>query len=127
MNFPKPRPEVRAFAHVMERVLKENDHKGGWQQETHEFLLSKFNEEVGEVKAVADLLARLEMLPDVVHAIGGRDTMERLRMHLLRELADVANVCMMLADNFGNLEVQEMVEFEDKLAEQIAASKDVAP
>lgn len=35
------RPEVAAFAIAMERKLRKNDHKGGWQDDAPEALLAR--------------------------------------------------------------------------------------
>lgn len=77
------RPEVRVFARRMERVLKENDHKGGWQDCGLNFLIKKLKEEMSEVLYEIDDNDAFMLYPD--------DT--------LKELADLGNICMMLYDN----------------------------
>jgi NTP pyrophosphatase (non-canonical NTP hydrolase) len=76
---------VRQFAVFMRRKLRENRFKGGWREETGEFLMEKFHEEVGElVEAIeADNLSQFDL----------RDVQE--------EAADVANMAMILADWFA--------------------------
>lgn len=78
------RPEVLAFANVMEAKLKENDFKGGWQGENNQWIVEKLAEEVGELK---DELAKDSPLASRVVA----------------EAADVANIAMFAADNNGVL------------------------
>lgn len=75
------RPEVLSFAVLMEETLQANDHKGGWQNETNEWLLNKLDEEVAELKAELDETVHPELLGS--------------------EAADVANLAMFIADNNG--------------------------
>jgi len=80
------RPEVLAFAHLMETKLRENDHKGGWQNDGVSTLLRRLREETDEVLAAI------------------RDTSSKLDPSRVgREAADVANFAMMIADNVGAL------------------------
>ena len=74
------RNEVREFAVLMERILQDNDHKGGWQDMTPEEVLERINEEVGELETE---VFKLSIDPD----------------RIVREAVDVANFCMMLVDN----------------------------
>lgn len=76
----QPRKEVRQFAKLMERILKENDYKGSWQDEPMHYLTSRLVEEVGEL-----LRAISEGHEDKVVA---------------KEAADVANFAMMIEDNY---------------------------
>jgi len=75
------RPEVLAFARAMEMNLRANDHKGHWRECSDEYLLLRAYEELAELQTCRS-----------------GDT--------LSEAADVANFCMMAADNAGEL-VQE--------------------
>ena len=74
-------PEIRAsvlwFAEMMELNLLANDHKGGWENETCEYLSGRFVEEVYEFIDAMDSCNA----SDIIH-----------------EAADVANFAMMLAD-----------------------------
>lgn len=72
------RREVVSFSYQMEKELKENDYKGHWRGCSFEYLLSKLDEEVAELK---------EAMANSDHE------------HVLSEAADVANICMMIADN----------------------------
>ena len=68
------RPEVQAFAFSMERRLRANDHKGGWQYESDEYLL----------ESIFDELTELTNAP--IHEIEN-------------EAADIGNFAMMMRDN----------------------------
>jgi len=74
------RPEVKDFAYAMEAELVENDHKGHWRDAPIEQLLDHLEDEVKELKAAI----KLQMHPDEV----------------LSEAADLANLAMMVADNY---------------------------
>ena len=94
------RPEVLAFAELMEKKLRENDHKGGWENCEPEWLLKRLREEVRELTdAVDEQLAynmsgarSIEDAPPVFMSIGD-------------EAADVANFALMVADIFGKLKL----------------------
>jgi hypothetical protein len=75
------RPEVMAFAVLMETKLYMNDHKGGWRNDTPEALLERLYEEVDELKEA--LLVK--------------------SVRIANEAADVANFAMMIADVGGFL------------------------
>lgn len=117
------RPDVRCFAREMERVLRMNDYKGGWHDCSPEELMNKFSEEVREVVNCAKILFSIEKESDLITALGGRKMMILLRDHFRKELVDAANVCMMLADNFGNLPTHDMLVMEDREWEKSQAEK----
>ncbi len=77
------RPEVAAFAWLMEQKLRENAHKGGWKNETPEGLMNRVFQEYKEL----DLA--------IIRSEGSRA--------IGREAADVANMVMMVADVCGGL------------------------
>ncbi len=83
------RPEVLAFAHLMEAELKANDHKPGWKTRHALSLLMRLDEEKGELR-------------DVLGA-GTRNGLENYRLRVGSEAADVANFAMMIADVCGAL------------------------
>jgi NTP pyrophosphatase (non-canonical NTP hydrolase) len=64
------------MAKLMEKKLKENDHKGGWDNESLDWLVGRLKEEVGE----------LEYAIDIVQL--GHSTID--------EAVDVANFAMMI-------------------------------
>ncbi len=75
------RDVVKWFARAMEQRLKENDHKGGWERCTDEYLFRRLVEEVGEL------------------SIAIHDTSSEREELVLKEAADVANFTMMIVDN----------------------------
>lgn len=100
----KLRPEVLAFAQLMERVLQENDHKGGWKECKPDWLVGRIR---GEAMELRDLVRD--------HRIGTAGSTHRLdyrpsyssptiRQEIAREATDVANFCMMIADVCGCLD-----------------------
>lgn len=80
----KLRPEVQRFAEEMERQLQANEHKGGWEDCTQEFLLSELNK--NKVR--------------LLEAIYGHNPIRR-EEKILRRCANIANFAMMVADNWG--------------------------
>jgi hypothetical protein len=78
------RPEVLAFAQLMEAKLRENDHKGGWQYDSPWVLSGRIFDEAREVR---EALQKPSVDP----------------MHVACEAADVANFAMMVADRVGAL------------------------
>jgi hypothetical protein len=92
------RSEVQKFAVAMERVLRENDWKGGWRgDETDDaYMFDKLFEEFAEVCVSAkfrkfDKFECMEMFGYALHQA------ERSRDYK-GELVDLANVAMMLYD-----------------------------
>jgi hypothetical protein len=69
----------------MERKLRSNEHKGGWQDCSVVFLVNKAQEELDELKAII-LGIHQGQLPSNYFG-------------LVDEAADVANMVMMIADN----------------------------
>lgn len=79
------RPEVRAFADLMEAQLRKNDHKPGWKNDRPHSLLKRLYDEAAELG----------------HAMPYDDDFEAEVVGL--EAADVANFAMMIADVCGAL------------------------
>ncbi len=77
------RKAVKVFADRMEAVLKQNDHKGGWNKESYDYLLGKLWEEVYEV----------------IRCFNAKGQPEYHKERIKDECADVANIAMMIADN----------------------------
>lgn len=77
------RPELFAFSSLMESVLRDNDHKGGWEDESADSLLVRLDEE------------RLELQRAVES--------NRPSRVIARKAADVANFAMMIADVVGGI------------------------
>jgi hypothetical protein len=84
------RPEVKRFAVLMEKILRENDHKEGWDHCDLDYLMNKLKEEFDEVWELyeEEKTARSQGDPD------NFDPNE-----FCGECIDIANVCMMLVDN----------------------------
>jgi hypothetical protein len=91
------RPEVAAFAQLMEAKLRENDHKGGWQHDGTDALLKRLREEADELQYVTETSGAWCSAPPR----SVLNTEERIRV--AREAADVANFAMMIADVCGGL------------------------
>lgn len=77
------RKEVQWFSEQMETKLRENDHKGGWDECSIDWLYSRLQEESRELWRAVD-----------------RDDFDAA--DIAREAADVANFAMMIADKARN-------------------------
>ncbi len=87
----KLRESVRRFAEQMELKLRENEHKGGWQDDLPEDLIDRIDEEIAELRAsVSDEFFTACQGPSQERQIA--------RRRIAREAADVANFCLMVAD-----------------------------
>jgi len=76
-----PRIQIQIFSKHMEALLRENDHKGGWEGSTYGYFLDHIE----------------------VHLIKLRQALERRDTHdIVHEAADLANYAMMIADNVKN-------------------------
>lgn len=75
-----PRLSVRGFARAMEEILRENDHKEGWEALSNAHLLGRIEDETKELESA--------LLNGQWH-------------EAQRECCDIANFCMMLFDNLG--------------------------
>lgn len=84
------RKEVKWFAEQMEKILKENDGKGGWQQEDLSYLFESLRAEVGELRVKLPPYGDVESVKD--------------RKGTIKECVDLANFAMMIADNVKRLE-----------------------
>jgi hypothetical protein len=93
----KLRPEVEAFAQLMEAKLRENDHKGGWSHEEPAYLLERMQEEAEELDDAVEP-HRFYVPPTCS---------EGDKWRIGREAADVANFAMMIADVCGALKSRE--------------------
>jgi len=94
INFERVRPEVKAFAVLMERQLRANDWKGGWDQEHPRSMLRRLREETDELDA--EVPVRFTPVA-IAH-----------RMRIGKEAADIGNFAMMVADLCRSLpEIQD--------------------
>ena len=80
------RESVKEFANAMERVLKENDHKDGWENLDAYHLLGRIDEERDELFRAIDRFYESED--------------DNATTNMLDEVIDIANFCMMLYDNY---------------------------
>lgn len=94
------RPEVRAFADLMEAQLRANDHKPGWKDDTDLDLFERLGEESAELLAALHRNAKRLMW-------GDDWVMEDTVLRVGREAADVANFALMIADVCGALKLKE--------------------
>jgi hypothetical protein len=86
--------EVRLFGSIMLLELNrpENVAKGGWKNLDNAYFIKRIDEEFAEARAAIDEYERLKR-------VGASDEeLEEARGNVLKELADVANFCVMCAD-----------------------------
>jgi len=88
------RAEVLAYAIEVERVLRANDHKPGWKDDTARDLAQRVTEEAGEL----------------LQAVG-RCTMPTRIRYVVREAADVGAMAMMVSDVLGGLNMAAVARF----------------
>jgi len=132
------RKSVHDFAGTMERKLRENAHKGGWETVGVQYLLSRLCEEVAELVEEFDvertngstlvgpreafaiaahhLRCAAEILSTKTTFLGTRGAPRRRHPHTTNgsgveeEAADVANFAMMIAEVGGKLPVVALRE-----------------
>ena len=97
------RKEVRAFAEVMEIRLRGHDKKRGatgWKNGNAAYIAQRMMEEIAEVVEEIEPLDQIgKYLADQLAEHFGRDSVRPKHPDkLCKELADVANLAMMLAD-----------------------------
>lgn len=95
------RPEVRAFADLMEATLRRNDHKGGWKTCKRAWLWERCREELTELLDAMDRQQAYDTSDR-----GARLGPAHFAGVIGREAADVANFAMMIADVSGALQVK---------------------
>lgn len=83
----KLRPSVQRFAEEMEKVLRENDHKSGWDELTNDHLLDRMMDEYQELHA------------EMYHRAFGREPDYPNLGLACHEAIDLANFAMMFFDN----------------------------
>ena len=89
------RKEVKNFADKMEQKLKKNDFKENWQNCSQDWLLNKLISEVGEY---ADWLLKYKhCLFKFKHE---EVNFVKILEEGIQECVDIANISMMIADNF---------------------------
>jgi hypothetical protein len=111
-----PRAEVLKYAEAMEQKLQVNDEKKGssWKTCNSEYLLDKLDEEVQELKDIAQGLEIFKKSIKIAKRFDEELTSEQIEamesikgglVKLLgKESADVGNICMMISDVCGALQ-----------------------
>lgn len=74
------REQVKWFADQMEQTLQRNDHKGGWDSCSFDYLLDRLEQETQELFLASEAPTN------------------NFRENIIREATDVANFAMMIAD-----------------------------
>lgn len=101
------RPEVAKFAIEMETVLRENDHKSGWDELDIGDLFYHISCEYRELKAVYDEY-HVGHLDSSGFVLGtGEERHIRYLKYIQRmreEALDIANFCMFLCHNYPKME-----------------------
>jgi len=113
------RPEVRAFADLMEAQLRANDHKPGWKDDADLDLFERLGEESTELLAALHRNAKRLMWGD---SWVMEDTVPRVGL----EAADVANFAMMIADVCGALALPQQTALVEEGVEKIIAQHEPA-
>jgi len=83
------RPAIMRFAQLMERELRENDYKGGWEDMSDEELVFRTKEELMELERA--MHTSCPYCGDKMKHLDNDDVRS--------EAADVANFLMMIVDN----------------------------
>lgn len=103
------RPEVAAFAVLMEQQLRANDHKPGWKRDHAAALLHRIADEYDELSNA--LRRRADIATDYEPSRGSDPLWgdpEAIATLIGKEAADVANFAMMVADVCGALPTEEV-------------------
>lgn len=98
-------PEVDEFATIMRLKLHLNASKGGWKDCNYTFLFGKLGEEIGEVLSFATDRQFNSFLEEVFEVRRNKQV-EFSRNDFELELADAANILMMMRDNREKLEIE---------------------
>ena len=89
--------KTQKFTELMAKRLKENDHKGGWEDCNEAYLLKLLEQ---EVKELSDVIKNIN--PFMPESKFPEQT--QLKKVAIREATDVANFALMIADVCGGLE-----------------------
>jgi len=90
------RPEVAKFALEMEYVLRENDHKTGWESMDCDKLVHRIRD---EVKELSEACYKVGVARDNIRKKRTSNYNLRVR-EMEKEAIDVANFCMFLYHNY---------------------------
>lgn len=91
---PPVRGAVIVFAQQMEIVLRQHDHKGGWEGCSEGYLIDRIGIELREVRRAYKKWVEFRDFKNNTEE-------QKVREALRRELTDVANFCMMAFDVLG--------------------------
>ena len=86
----EPRPVVETFAEEMEKQLRANGHKGGWENSTYDWLSHGLRDNLAALSTILNQEPR------------GLIQQEEI----MRRSANIANFAMMIADNARRFMVQ---------------------
>jgi hypothetical protein len=85
-----PRKELTAFARAMEKVLRQNDWKHGWENDSVKALVDRIWDEIREMEVAMSNYQKNCALPEDAQ----------------KELVDIANFCMMAWDRIEILKAK---------------------
>jgi len=90
------REEVKKFAEEMEKVLHENDYKGGWSECecAISYLHCLLNEKIEKFKSL--------MEAKLVNQIDSHPCIQNYIEDIQKQIIDIANYCMMIHERLNN-------------------------
>jgi oligoendopeptidase F len=94
------RKSLKQFAEYQEEILKENDHKEGWDDCFLHNLYYMLREEMEELEAVLNSWGCLYKLNPTKNLTN--EERKEFKEQISKECADVANFAMMIYDNLGD-------------------------
>ncbi len=98
---PDVRPEVLAFALLMEAKLREHDDRPGWKDTHTDVFMDRLVEERRELRCA---LNKLERVKAPYFPFRQDSAVKEAAREAAWEAVDVANFAMMIADNLGALD-----------------------
>ena len=101
MKITDCRQEVQAFAILMEKKLRENDHKSGWKENHPIDLIVRLREETEEIFAFGISLRSAQLRHNECRWAPQQKSSQADEIG--KECADVGNFAMMIADVCGAL------------------------
>ena len=88
------REEVKKFAEEMEKVLHENDNKGGWKDCNITYLYNSLNTEIEGLKYLIE--------SKLIDKIDQFNSVQNYAKNIQKELIDIANYCMMIHERLDD-------------------------
>lgn len=86
------RPIVQWFSKQMEKKLKLRDYRGGWEDCTFQYLISRLRHETDELL--------FEHFRHRIDTSTEKPISEKIKQKIITEAADVANFAMMIASKY---------------------------